>query len=248
MFALGEKVAFITGASQGIGCATAEVLAEAGAKIVAASRQVEKLNALAARIQSAGGEALAVKMDVASEEEIKAAFARATERFGRVDILVNNAGIARDQLALRMKREDWDAVLQTNLTGAFLCAQQALRGMLRQQWGRIINITSVVAQTGNPGQANYISAKAGLIGLTRALAVEVASRHITVNAIAPGFIVTPMTAGLPEKAKADLIARIPLGRMGSDREIAYGVLFLASEEARYITGHVLDINGGLYLA
>ena len=248
MFALGEKVAFITGASQGIGCATAEVLAGAGAKIIAASRQVEKLNALAAKIQSAGGEALAVKMDVASEEEIKAAFAQATERFGRVDILVNNAGIARDQLALRMKREDWDAVLQTNLTGAYLCAQQALRGMLRQQWGRIINITSVVAQTGNPGQANYISAKAGLIGLTRALAVEVASRHITVNAVSPGFIVTPMTAGLPEKVKADLIARIPLRRMGSDREIAYGVLFLASEEARYITGHVLDINGGLYLA
>ncbi len=248
MFSLHEKVAFITGASQGIGCATAEVLAEAGAKIVAASRQVEKLNALAARIQSAGGEALPVKMDVAREDEIKAAFAQATERFGRVDILVNNAGIARDQLALRMKREEWDAVLQTNLTGAYLCAQQALRGMLRQQWGRIINITSVVAQTGNPGQANYISAKAGLIGLTKALAVEVASRNITVNAVSPGFIVTPMTAGLPEQVKADLIARIPLGRMGSDREIACGVLFLASEEARYITGHVLDINGGLYLA
>ncbi len=248
MFSLHEKVAFVTGASQGIGCATAEVLAEAGAKIVAASRQVEKLNALAARIQSAGGEALPVKMDVAREEDIKAAFAQATERFGRVDILVNNAGIARDQLALRMKREEWDAVLQTNLTGAYLCAQQALRGMLRQQWGRIINITSVVAQTGNPGQANYISAKAGLIGLTRALAVEVASRNITVNAVSPGFIVTPMTAGLPEQVKVDLMARIPLGRMGSDREIACGVLFLASEEARYITGHVLDINGGLYLA
>ncbi len=248
MFSLHEKVAFITGASQGIGCATAEVLAEAGAKIVAASRQVEKLNALAARIESAGGAALPVKMDVAREEDIKAAFAQATERFGRVDILVNNAGIARDQLALRMKREEWDAVLQTNLTGAYLCAQQALRGMLRQQWGRIINITSVVAQTGNPGQANYISAKAGLIGLTRALAVEVASRNITVNAVSPGFIVTPMTAGLTEQVKADLIARIPLGRMGSDREIACGVLFLASEEARYITGHVLDINGGLYLA
>ncbi len=248
MFSLQEKVAFVTGASQGIGCATAEVLAEAGARVVVASRQIEKLNKVAARIQAAGGEALAVRMDVASEDEIKAAFAQATERFGRVDILVNNAGIARDQIALRMKREDWDAVLQTNLTGAYLCSQQALRGMLRQQWGRIINITSVVAQTGNPGQANYISAKAGLIGLTKALAMELASRNITVNAIAPGFIVTPMTAGLPEKVRTDLIARIPLGRMGSDREIACGVLFLASEEARYITGHVLDINGGLYLA
>ena len=248
MFSLKDKVAFVTGASQGIGCATAEVLAEAGAKIVAASRQIEKLSELAKRIQSAGGEALAVKMDVAVEDEIKGAFAQAMQKFGRVDILVNNAGMARDQIALRMKREDWDAVLQTNLTGAYLCAQQALRGMLRQQWGRIINVSSVVAQTGNPGQANYISAKAGLIGLTRALAVEVASRQITVNAVAPGFIVTPMTDGLPDKVKADLIGRIPLGRMGTGREVAYGILFLASEEARYITGHVLDINGGLYLA
>jgi 3-oxoacyl-[acyl-carrier protein] reductase len=248
MFELRDRVAFVTGAAQGIGRAIAEVLAEAGARIVAVNRQVEKLDELAARIQAAGGDALAVGMDVAKEEDIKAAFAQAMERFGRVDILVNNAGIARDQIALRMKREEWDAVLETNLTGAYLCAQQALRSMLRQQWGRIINITSVVAQIGNPGQVNYISSKAGLIGLTKALAVEVASRNITVNAVAPGFIVTPMTEGLPEKVRTDLIARIPLGRMGTDREIAHGVLFLASEEACYITGHVLDINGGLYLA
>jgi 3-oxoacyl-[acyl-carrier protein] reductase len=248
MFELRDRVAFVTGAAQGIGRAIAEVLAEAGARIVAVNRQVGKLDELAARIQAAGGDALAVGMDVAKEEDIKAAFAQAMERFGRVDILVNNAGIARDQIALRMKREEWDAVLETNLTGAYLCAQQALRSMLRQQWGRIINITSVVAQIGNPGQVNYISSKAGLIGLTKALAVEVASRNITVNAVAPGFIVTPMTEGLPEKVRTDLIARIPLGRMGTDREIAHGVLFLASEEACYITGHVLDINGGLYLA
>ncbi|MBI4466421.1 MAG: 3-oxoacyl-[acyl-carrier-protein] reductase [Acidobacteria bacterium] len=243
-----DRVAVVTGASQGIGRATALLLAEHGAKLVLAARSAEKLAGLEAEIKAKGGEALAVPMDVVSEEQIKAGFAKALERYERIDILVNNAGIARDQLALRMKRADWDAVIQTNLTGAHLCIQQVLPGMLRQRYGRIINVTSVVAQTGNPGQVNYIASKAGLIGLTKALAVEVASRNITVNAVAPGFIISPMTDPLPDKFKEELIARIPLGRMGTDREVAVGILFLASEEAAYVTGHVLDINGGLYLA
>ena len=243
-----DRVAVVTGASQGIGRATALLLAEHGARLVLAARNAEKLAAAAEEIKKKGGEALVVPMDVASEEQIKAGFARALEKFGRIDILVNNAAIARDQLALRMKRADWDAVIQTNLTGAHLCIQQVLPGMLRQRSGRIINVSSVVAQAGNAGQVNYIAAKAGLIGLTKALAVEVASRGITVNAVAPGFIVSPMTDPLPDKVKEELMARIPFGRMGTDREVAAGILFLASDEASYVTGHVLDINGGLYLA
>jgi len=176
---------------------------------------------------------------------VKAGFKRAIERFGRLDILVNNAAVTRDGLAVRMKPEDWDAVLRTNLTGAYICAQQALGVMLRQRSGRIINVTSVVAETGNAGQANYVAAKAGLIGLTRALAVEVASRSITVNAVAPGFIVSPMTDPLSDAVKQQLLARIPLGRMGTDAEIAAAIVFLASDEAAYITGAVLDVNGGL---
>ncbi|MEE8200327.1 MAG: 3-oxoacyl-[acyl-carrier-protein] reductase [Candidatus Acidoferrales bacterium] len=243
-----DRVAVVTGASQGIGRATAALLAERGARVVLAARNAEKLAALENEIKQKGGEALAVPMDVANEQHLKAGFKKALEHFGRIDILVNNAAIARDQLALRMKRADWDAVLQTNLTGAHLCIQQVLPGMLRQRSGRIINITSVVAQTGNVGQVNYIASKAGLIGLTKALAVEVASRGITVNAVSPGFIISPMTDPLADKVKQELIARIPLGRMGTDREVAVGILFLASDEAGYITGHVLDINGGLYLA
>ena len=245
---LKDRVAVVTGASQGIGRATAELLAERGARVVLAARNAEKLAALEAEIRQKGGQALAVTMDVAKEDQIKTGFARALEHFGHVDILVNNAGIARDQLAVRLKRADWDAVLETNLTGAHLCIQQALPGMLRQRYGRIINVTSVVAQTGNPGQVNYVASKAGLIGLTKALAVEVASRNITVNAVAPGFIISPMTEPLSDKVKQALIERIPLGRMGTDREVASCIAFLASEEAGYITGHVLDINGGLYLA
>jgi 3-oxoacyl-[acyl-carrier protein] reductase len=243
-----DRVAVVTGSSQGIGRATALLLAERGARLALAARSAEKLEALATEIRQQGGEAVAVPLDLASEEQIKTGFARIQEQFGRVDILVNNAGIARDQLALRMKRADWDAVLQTNLTGAYLCIQQVLGGMLRQRSGRILNVTSVVAQTGNPGQANYIASKAGLIGLTRALAVELASRSITVNAVAPGFIVSPMTDPLSEKLKQALIDRIPLGRMGTDREVAAAICFLASDEASYITGHVLAVNGGLYLA
>ena len=245
---LRDRVALITGSSQGIGRATALLLAERGARVALAARSAEKLAALEREVQERGGQAVAVPLDVAREEQIQAGVARVLERFGRIDILVNNAAIARDQLQVRMKREDWDRVLETNLTGAHLCIQQVLPGMLRQRYGRIVNVTSVVAQTGNPGQANYVASKAGLIGLTRALAVEVASRNITVNAVAPGFIVSPMTDPLPEKRKQELIARIPVGRMGGDQEVAYGIAFLASDEATYITGHVLDINGGLYLA
>ena len=245
---LKDRVALITGASQGIGRATALLFAERGARVVLAARSADKLAAVEAEIKQAGGQALAVTLDVSDEEQVKSGIKQALEHFGHIDILVNNAAITRDQLQIRMKRADWEAVLATNLTGAHLCIQRVLPGMLRQRYGRIVNVTSVVAQTGNPGQANYVASKAGLIGLTKALAVEVASRKITVNAIAPGFIISPMTDGLPEKNKQALIARIPLGRMGTDREVAYGIAFLASDQASYVTGHVLGINGGLYLA
>lgn len=245
MFSLKERVALVTGASQGIGRATSLALAAAGARVIAAARNREKLAAVVQEITAAGGEAFAVGMDVADAEQIKAGFRQGLERFGRLDILVNNAAITRDGLALRMKLEDWESVLRTNLTGAHLCMQQALAVMLRQRHGRIINVTSVVAKTGNAGQANYVAAKAGLIGLTRAMATEVASRSITVNAVAPGFIVSPMTDPLPQKVREALVARIPLGRMGQDVEVAAAIVFLASDEAGYITGHVLDVNGGM---
>jgi 3-oxoacyl-[acyl-carrier protein] reductase len=248
MFRLKDKVAVVTGASQGIGRDTAHVLAEAGAKVAVAARNEEKLAELVQEIAGKGGEAFAVKMDVADGEQIKAGFKSIFEKFAKVDILVNNAAITRDGLALRMKPDDWEAVLRTNLTGAHLCIQQVLGPMMKARSGRIINISSVVAETGNAGQANYVASKAGLIGLTKAIAIEIASRNITVNAIAPGFIETPMTAVLPDKVKEELKERIPLGRLGSGREIAAVVVFLASEEAAYITGHVLDVNGGMYLA
>ena len=247
MFSLKDKVALVTGASQGIGRATALALAEAGAKVAIAARNTEKLASVASEIARAGGEALAVPMDVADGAQVKAGFQQLLAKFGRLDILVNNAAITRDTLALRMKLEDWDAVLRTNLTGAHLCIQQALGAMLRQRAGRIINITSVVAETGNAGQANYVASKAGLIGLTRAIAVEVASRDITVNAVAPGFIVTPMTDVLSQEIKDKMKSLIPLGRMGSDRDVAAAIVFFASDEAGYITGQVLDVNGGLHM-
>ena len=247
MFSLKDKVAIVTGASQGIGRATALALAEAGARVAVAARNTEKLAALDVEIQAAGGTALVVPMSVADAGEVKAGFQQVLAKFGRLDILVNNAAITRDTLALRMKLEDWDAVLRTNLTGAYLCIQQALGAMLKQRSGRIINISSVVAETGNAGQANYIASKAGLIGLTRAIAVEVASRNITVNAIAPGFIETPMTDPLPQELKDKMKSLIPLGRFGTDRDIAAAIAFLASDEAAYITGQVLDVNGGMHM-
>ncbi len=248
MFSLKDRVALVTGASQGIGRVTALALAESGARVAVAARNAEKLNAVVGEIVAAGGEAFAVPMDVADAGQIKTGFQRVLEKFGKLDILVNNAAITRDALALRMKQEDWDTVLRTNLTGAHLCIQHALGPMMRQRWGRIINVTSVVAHTGNAGQANYVAAKAGLIGLTKAIAVEMASRNITVNAVAPGFISTPMTDPLPDKVKQEMQEKIPLGRMGTDRDVAAAIVFLATEEAGYITGHVLDVNGGMYMA
>jgi 3-oxoacyl-[acyl-carrier protein] reductase len=248
MFSLKDRVALVTGASQGIGRAIALALSCAGARVIIAARNTEKLQNLAEEIDAAKGTAFPVQIDVGNQLEVKAGFHQAIERFGRLDILVNNAAITRDGLAVRMKAEDWEAVLRTNLTGAHFCIQKALAVMLRQRSGRIINVASVVAQSGNAGQANYIAAKAGLIGLTRAIATEVASRNITVNAVAPGFIVSPMTDPLPDKVKQDLIGRIPLGRMGQDAEVAAAVVFLASDEAGYITGHVLDVNGGMRMS
>jgi 3-oxoacyl-[acyl-carrier protein] reductase len=245
MFSLKDKVALVTGASQGIGRATSLALSQAGAKVAVTGRTLDKLAVLATEIKEAGGQALAVPMDVSDPASVKNGFQHAIENFGPLDILVNNAAITRDMLELRMKLEDWDAVLRTNLTGAHLCIQQALTGMIRQRSGRIISIASVVAETGNAGQANYVASKAGLIGLTRAIAVEVASRGITVNAVAPGFIETPMTDPLPQELKDKLKSLIPLGRFGSDRDVAAAIVFLASDEAGYITGHVLDVNGGM---
>ena len=248
MFDLRDRVALVTGASQGIGRETALALARAGAKVAAAARSEEKLASLVAEISAAGGEALALRMDVTDPEQIKSGFKQLAERFGHLDILVNNAALTRDGLALRMKPEDWDAVMRTNLTGAHLCIQQALAMMLRQRGGRIVNVTSVVAQAGNAGQANYAASKGGLVGLTKAIAIEVASRNITVNAVAPGFIETAMTGVLPAKVKEELRTRIPLGRMGAPAEVAAAIVFLASDEAAYITGQVLSVNGGMYLA
>ncbi|HWZ25230.1 MAG TPA: 3-oxoacyl-[acyl-carrier-protein] reductase [Verrucomicrobiae bacterium] len=248
MFSLKDKVALVTGASQGIGWDIAQALVVAGAKVAVAARTEEKLALLVGEIAAAGGEAIAIKMDVADADQIKAGFKQVIEKFGRLDILVNNAAITRDGLAVRMKPDDWDAVIRTNLTGAHLCIQQALGVMMRARSGRIINVSSVVAQMGNAGQANYVAAKAGLIGLTKAIAMEIASRNITVNAVAPGFIETPMTDVLSDKVKEELKTRIPLGRLGVPRDVAASIVFLASDEAAYITGHVLDVNGGMYLA
>ncbi len=241
-----DRIALVTGASQGIGRACALELAARGAKVVAAARREDKLATLVEEIRSGGGRAEAVPLDVASKESIQAAFAEIKE-FGVVTILVNNAGITRDGLALRMTEENWRQVLDTNLTGSFLCAQAALQGMLRQRWGRIINISSVVGQAGNAGQANYVSAKAGLIGLTKSLALEVASRNITVNTVAPGFIATGMTEALGEKVQEQILSAVPLRRMGQPEEIAKAVAFLASDDAAYITGHILGVNGGMYM-
>jgi len=241
------RIALVTGASQGIGRACAQALAQAGATVVLAARNEVKLAEAVAEIEASGGQAAAFPLDVASEESIKAGAKAVLERFGKVEILVNNAGITRDGLMMAMKRADWDNVLGTNLTGAFLLTQAVLRPMLKNRWGRIVNISSVVGRTGQAGQVNYAASKAGLIGLTRSLAREVASRGITVNAVAPGYIETPMTAVLDAQQRAAMMAQIPLGRAGTDAEIAQAVVFLASEAAGYITGHVLDVNGGMFM-
>ncbi len=244
---LAGRVALVTGASQGIGHACALALAQEGASIAVAARNHEKLDALVAEITSAGGKAAAFVMDVADEEQVKAGIKAALAHFGKIDILVNNAGITRDQLLMRMKRADWDSVLNTNLTSAYLCIQQVIGSMLKQRWGRIINVSSVFGQMGQAGQANYAASKAGLIGLTMAMAREVASRNITCNAVAPGFIETSMTAVLSEEFKQTAVKQIPLGRVGSPEDVASAVCFLASEQAGYITGHVLNVNGGLLM-
>jgi 3-oxoacyl-[acyl-carrier protein] reductase len=246
MFELPGKVAIVTGASRGIGKAVASLLAERGAHVVAAARG-DNAAATAEEIRNTGGRAEAVALDVTDTGAIDAVVAATIERHGRLDILVNNAGIARDQLLMRMKRDDWDQVLATNLTAAFAFAQAVIRPMLKQRAGRIISISSVVGQAGNPGQANYAASKAGLIGFSKALAKEVASRNITVNVVAPGLIDTDMTRSLTDKAQIDWASQIPLGRLGTTADVAAAVGFLASDEASYITGQVLAVNGGMYM-
>jgi 3-oxoacyl-[acyl-carrier protein] reductase len=240
------RVAIVTGASRGIGRAIAEALAARGALIVAAARG-DHAAAVVEGIQGAGGRAEALTLDVTDQDQVIAAVAGVLERHGRVDVLVNNAGITRDQLLLRMKREEWDAVLATNLTAAYACSQAVIKPMMKQRFGRIVSITSVVGQAGNAGQVNYAASKAGLIGMTKALAMEVASRNITVNAVAPGLIDTDMTRAVSDGAQHDWAARIPLKRLGTPGDVASAVAFLASDEASYITGHVLAVNGGMYM-
>ncbi len=247
MGSLAGRVALVTGASQGIGRGCALALAEAGATVALAARNLEKLEAVAAEIRSAGGTAHPFTIDVGNEDSIKACAKAVIAQLGKVEILVNNAGITKDGLMLRMRRGDWDDVLTTNLTGAFLLTQAVSSSMLKARWGRVINITSVVGEIGQAGQANYAASKAGLIGLTKSLARELASRGITVNAVAPGYIETAMTAVLDEKQREAMTSQIPLARAGSDKDIAAAVAFLASEEAGYITGHTLDVNGGMYM-
>jgi len=244
---LSDRVALVTGASQGIGRACALKLAGAGATVALVARNQEKLDELLREITASGGKAAAFALDVGDEKQVQATFKTALGQLGKIDILVNNAGITRDQLVMRMKRADWDSVLNVNLTSAYLCIQQVMSSMLRQRWGRIINLTSIFGQTGQAGQANYAASKAGLIGLTMAIAREVGSRNITCNAVAPGFIETAMTSGLGDDFKQNALKMIPLARIGQPQDVANAVAFLASEEASYITGHVLNVNGGMLM-
>jgi 3-oxoacyl-[acyl-carrier protein] reductase len=245
---LANKIALVTGASQGIGRACAITLAAQGATVALAARNEEKLRAVAQEITAAGGQAEPFVLDIASETSVKDTAKAVIAKFGRIDILVNNAGITRDMLLLRMKRADWDDVIATNLTGTFLLTQAVLSSMMKSRWGRIISISSVVGETGQAGQANYAASKAGLIGFTKSVAREMASRNVTANVVAPGMIETAMTAVLDEKQKAMMMQIIPLGRVGTDQDIANAVAFLASEKASYITGHTLDVNGGMHMA
>jgi 3-oxoacyl-[acyl-carrier protein] reductase len=246
MISLSGRIAIVTGASRGIGRATARMLAEQGATVVAAARG-ENARSTVDEIAAAGGQAHLASVDVTDRAAIDRMVAEALERFGRIDVLVNNAGIARDQLVLRMKREDWDAVVATNLTAMFSCVQAVLKPMVRQRGGRVISISSVVGQAGNAGQANYAASKAGIIGFSKALALEVASRGITVNVVAPGLIETDMTRALTERAHETWASKIPLGRLGAPEDVASAVCFLASDAASYITGQVLAVNGGMYM-
>lgn len=240
------RVALVTGASRGIGKAIAIALGAGGVSVAACAR-ADHARGVADQIEAAGGTALSLSVDVTDANSVKQAVRDTLDRFERLDVLVNNAGVVRDQLLLRMKTDDWHAVLATNLTAAFVCTQAALRPMLKQRWGRVISISSVVGQSGNPGQTNYAASKAGLIGFSKSLAREVASRGVTVNVVAPGFIDTDMTAGLDAAAREALTAQIPAGRLGASEDVAAAVRFLASDEASYITGQVLSVNGGMYM-
>jgi 3-oxoacyl-[acyl-carrier protein] reductase len=244
---LDGKVALVTGASRGIGRVIAQTLAEAGATVVLGARDAARLDEVVREIEAGGGRAQAVALDVAEKASVEAVIGGLLAAHGRLDVLVNNAGITRDNLLLRMKVEEWNDVLATNLTGAFLCTQLALKPMLKQRSGRIVNVTSVVGLTGNAGQANYAASKAGLVGFTKSVAREVASRGITVNAVAPGFIETDMTAAMTDKAREAVLSAIPLGRVGEARDVAAAVAFLASDAAGYVTGQVLAVDGGFHM-
>jgi len=248
MMNLEGRVALVTGSAQGIGKAIALTLAEAGADVALTDVNSEKLGQVVPEIERLGRKGLQFCVNVSDAAAVKEMADSIVESWGKIDVLVNNAGITKDNLVMRMKLEDWDAVLRTNLDGVYYCIRAVLPHMVRQRYGRIINISSVVAQAGNVGQANYIASKAGVIGLTKAVAAEVARRNITVNAIAPGFIATAMTEKLPPEIREKMLGMVPVGRMGTDCDVANGVRFLASEESSYITGHVLNINGGMYMA
>jgi 3-oxoacyl-[acyl-carrier protein] reductase len=242
-----HRVALVTGASRGIGREIALTLCRSNFDIIVASPEIENNEAVADTVRQCGGNAMTLNLDVSSEESVKEGVSAALKKMGRIDVLVNNAGITRDGLAMRMKQADWNLVLQINLTGAFLVSQAVIPAMIKERWGRIINIASVVGEMGNAGQANYVASKSGLIGLTKCLAKELASRSITVNAIAPGFIETDMTHVLTQEVKDLMMSAIPLKRFGKPADIANAVKFLASEDANYITGSVLRVNGGLYM-
>ena len=244
---MSQRVALVTGGSRGIGRAIALTLCKADYAIVIASPELEKNEEVAGEIRALGGECMTSDFNVASQESVKAGVDGIMQKFHRVDVLVNNAGITRDALSMRMKADVWNKVIAVNLTGTFFTSQAVIPQMMKERWGRIINIASVVGEAGNPGQANYVASKAGIIGLTKCLAQELASRNITVNAIAPGFIDTDMTAVLTEEQKQKMMVKVPLNRLGQPQDIANAVKFLASDDASYITGQVLRVNGGMYM-